>query len=53
MKKVDYPVFFISGENKKGALEKALKIETRYEEIPARVILDMKKPIIFTDIEIT
>lgn len=50
MKRIHYPILFLEGENKKPALEKALNEETAYEEIPARIILDMKTPVIFTDI---
>jgi 6-phosphogluconolactonase/glucosamine-6-phosphate isomerase/deaminase len=52
MKKVQYPVFYITGENKTEALKKALDEKTTYEEVPARIILDMQKPMIFTDIQL-
>lgn len=53
MKRVDYPVIYTTGDIKKGALEKALDTHTSIEDIPARIILDMKAPTIFTDIELS
>jgi 6-phosphogluconolactonase/glucosamine-6-phosphate isomerase/deaminase len=52
MKKVQYPIFYITGQNKVDALKKALDEKVSYEEVPARVILDMQKPMIFTDIQL-
>ncbi len=50
MKKVHYPIFYITGSTKKHMLAKALNPETTLEEVPARIILDMNKPMVFTDI---
>ncbi len=47
---VDHAMFYITGEQKKTALMKALDVNTTYAEIPARVMLDMKDVVIFTDI---
>lgn len=52
MKRINYPLFYITGESKRSALEKAIMPSTSYEEIPARIVLDMNKPVIFTDIEL-
>lgn len=52
MKKVHYPVFYITGSNKENMLKKALDSETTLEEVPARIILDMNKPMVFTDIKL-
>jgi 6-phosphogluconolactonase/glucosamine-6-phosphate isomerase/deaminase len=50
MKKIHYPLFYITGEAKLPALRKALDPATELSEIPARIMLDMKSPVIFTDI---
>lgn len=47
---VDHAVFYITGEQKKSALMKALDASTAYSDIPARVMLDMKDVVVFTDI---
>lgn len=52
MKKIDFPVIYLTGENKKAALEKALDKDTIITDIPARIVLEMKSPTIFTDINI-
>lgn len=50
MKAVDYPLFLITGENKRAALVRALAEEGTLNETPVRIIHEMKKPEIFTDI---
>lgn len=47
---VDHALFYITGEQKKSALMKAFDMNTVYSEIPARIILDMKDTVVFTDI---
>lgn len=50
MKKIHYPLFHIRGENKRDALAKALNPDTELSDIPARIMLDMQNPTVFTDI---
>ncbi len=50
--KVDKAIIFISGENKKEALEKVLRDEGNLHEIPGRVIQEMKDVVLFTNVEI-
>ncbi len=50
MRLVDFPLFYVKGENKRAALEKVLAKEGTLSETPARIIQEMKKPEIFTDI---
>ncbi len=52
MKKIHYPLFHITGENKKPALQKALDPKTELSETPARIMLDMQSPVVFTDIQL-
>lgn len=57
MKKwVDHSIFYITGENKKPALVKALKKDgdqrEDYFELPAKVISEMKDAVVFTDIQL-
>ncbi len=52
MKKIHYPLFYVTGENKRIPLTKALNPETKLSEIPARIMLDMQNPTIFTDISL-
>lgn len=52
MKKIQYPLFHIKGESKRPALERALDPNTKLSDIPARIMLDMKPSVIFTDISI-
>ncbi len=48
---VDHAVFYITGENKRSAFEKAMSGEGEYSEIPARVMTEMKDAVVFTDIQ--
>lgn len=50
LKKVHHPIFHIKGENKLPALKRALDPATKLSDIPARIILDMQNPTIFTNI---
>ena len=50
MKKIQYPLFYLTGESKKPALQKAIDPDTDLADIPARIMLDMQSPVIFTDI---
>lgn len=52
MKKVQYPLFYITGDAKKPALKKALDPATPLSETPARIMLDMQSPTVFTDISL-
>jgi 6-phosphogluconolactonase/glucosamine-6-phosphate isomerase/deaminase len=52
IKKIHHPIFHIKGENKHDALIKALNPETKLSDIPARVILDIQNPTIFTNISL-
>lgn len=49
---VSEAIMYVSGENKKEALEKTLSEKGTLNETPARIIHKMKKVTIFTDIEI-
>lgn len=49
---VDHAVFYITGEQKRSALERALKDDGEYFETPALVMGDMKDAVIFTDISL-
>ncbi len=49
---VDHAVYYMIGENKKPALEKALGGTEPFYKIPASVMIHMKDVIIFTDINL-
>lgn len=50
MRQVDFPLFFVSGNEKKEALEKTLSNDGKMTETPARIIKEMKPSFVFTDI---
>jgi len=53
MRHVDFPLFYVKGDTvglKKQALSAALDTDTLLSKTPARIMLDMKSPIVFTDI---
>ncbi len=47
---VDHALFYITGEQKKAAFDRATSEGTEYFEVPARVMMDMKDAVVFTDI---
>ncbi len=47
---VDHALFYITGQQKKGAFDRAIDGKTEYFEVPARVMMDMKDAVVFTDI---
>lgn len=49
---VDHSIVYITGENKKNALEKVLAKEGLISEIPARVMKEMKNSEVFTTIKV-
>ena len=51
MRIVDFPVFFVCGEEKREALKRTLEKKGSLAETPARIIKEMKNPYLFTDIE--
>lgn len=53
MRLVNFSVFFITGESKRSALEMALAKDGSLFETPARIMQEMKRPEIFTDISFT
>ena len=52
MRMVDFPLFYITGKDKKQALKHALEEKGILSEIPARIMQEMKGVHVFTDIEI-
>ena len=52
MRLVDFPLFYIIGEEKRDALEMALSEKGSLTETPARIIQEMKPLSIFTDMTI-
>lgn len=52
MRKVNFPVFYITGENKTDMLKKSLSDTIILEEVPARIMKELKGAVIFTDIAI-
>jgi 6-phosphogluconolactonase/glucosamine-6-phosphate isomerase/deaminase len=53
LKMIDYPVIFVTGENKRAVLQKALKNEVPVAEIPAVIIQEMKNMKVYTDLDIS
>lgn len=53
LKTVDFSVMYVSGSEKAGAINKALKGSLPYHVLPASIIRQMKNVILYTDIEIT
>lgn len=49
---VDHSIAFISGENKKPALERALSESGSLAETPARIMQEMKDASVFTDVQL-
>ncbi len=49
MKKIDFPLIFMKGDEKREVLKKALDPKTKLEEMPAHIILELKNPVVFTD----
>lgn len=52
LKEIDYAIVFITGENKREAYTKFLTKEGDIAETPIRIVKEMKKADIFTDIEL-
>ncbi|MEN9649263.1 MAG: Glucosamine-6-phosphate isomerase/6-phosphogluconolactonase [Candidatus Parcubacteria bacterium] len=50
MRMIDHPLFYIVGENKRDALVRATATEGTLFETPARIMLEMNNPEIFTDL---
>lgn len=52
IKKIDFPIFFAKGENKRIAIKKALDSESKLNDTPASIISHIKNSILFTNINI-
>lgn len=52
MKNIDFPLVYITGIEKSEALAKIVAKEGDSHQTPARILNDMKDPIIFTDISV-
>lgn len=51
MRQIDFPLFYVEGEGKRSALEKSLNAESALSDVPARIMLEMKSPVVFTNLE--
>jgi 6-phosphogluconolactonase/glucosamine-6-phosphate isomerase/deaminase len=51
MKEIDFPLVYLSGDAKADALRKAIDPHTDITQVPAKIIQELKSPVIFTDIQ--
>ncbi len=52
LKQIDFPLVYISGSEKSDALAKIVAKEGDLHQTPARILNEMKEPIVFTDISV-
>jgi 6-phosphogluconolactonase/glucosamine-6-phosphate isomerase/deaminase len=52
MKEIDFPLVYLTGDTKIDALRKAIDPQADITQVPAKIVQELKSPVIFTDIQI-